>query len=566
MLLIALFGIFLSFSFLGWGKIFAALFGKNAAREDFSETGYFFMGLSFVGVLCSGLWCFMPVNQWVGLIFMFLGSGFLLTRLPFRLDISFRNPWFLMATLVFSLAFLVKAASPSNYYDCGLYYLQTMKWIGQFPVVPGLGNLHIRFGNASAWHILLASFDWKPWLGLHFDDLGELILLWFVIFHGWNAFKMHGFERYISLGLVAISIFLCYPLLSSPSPDLACGVLGMQTLWQFRKFLRAWNPRQPNQLNTRGLALFIQSLFLVQIKLSAMPFLIISILILFLIAREKWIKMVSILGAFGALVGLSTLYRSYMLTGYAFFPVWKGPFSADWRVSDLAVSEYLNGVRGFARHILSPAELASSLDYNQIGKWPFLTWFPIWASERTFTDWAVMILAVLGWLLLVRFASGHVRRSFRSHWPLIFFTWLLGMMLLFWFSNAPDIRFGIAVLGLGFSFTFASVTEGIRNLFSQWNSRLYAEICVVSFSILTLFFFRDKRAWTEQIIYPPSYPNYQIQGMKTEERFQYFIPQTSLENPFSDQCWDAPLPCAPAPIPGLKPRGKSLGDGFIIQN
>jgi hypothetical protein len=433
MLIIAFLWIFISISFWGWGRMFAAFFGSNAEKQDFSETGYFFMGLAFAGILSGIMWLFFPISPVTSAFILGGGLGYAFACLPASIEINFRNPWLLSASLLFALAILMKSAAPTDFYDCGLYYVQTVRWIQAFPVVPGLANLHIRFGNASAWHILGASFDWPFLWNGNFDDLGELVMLWFVVFHGWNALKVHGFERYVSLGLIGFAIIQSQSLLSAPSPDLASGLLGMQTLWQFRKFLRTWNPRQVNQLNTRGLALFVQSLFLAQVKLSAVPFLIIAVLVLFLVLRERWYKMVLVMAGFGVLVAGSMISRSYILTGHLLFPVLDGNFSPDWKVIPAEVEFYLDCVRAFARHNLSVVEMEQGRTYKELSRLSFIEWFPIWATDRKWNEWVLILFAVSGWLLLVRYASSHVRKSFRSHWPLIFFTWLSGMKLLFWF-------------------------------------------------------------------------------------------------------------------------------------
>jgi hypothetical protein len=46
---------------------------------------------------------------------------------------------------------------PACYYDVGLYYLQKIRWLQTFPIVPGLGNLLLNLGyNHSAF--LVTSF------------------------------------------------------------------------------------------------------------------------------------------------------------------------------------------------------------------------------------------------------------------------------------------------------------------------------------------------------------------------------------------------------------------------
>jgi hypothetical protein len=442
-----------------------------------------------------------------------------------------------------------------------------MRWAQQFPALPGLANVHVRFGNASVWHMLSAAFNWSAVFQGSFDDLGELLLFWFLLFHSWNVLKMEGFERYLSLALVFFAVWQSQQLLSSPSPDLAAGILGMQTLWQFRKFLRLWNPREPNQLNTRGLALFIQSIFLAQIKLSAIPFLVISAVVVFLIVREGWYLRAGQLLFLGICVAGSMVARSYILSGYLLFPVLQGGFNPDWLIPRHLVTEYLDGVKGFARHNLSELDLQAGKTHQFYGTVGFRIWFPLWCAERRLTDWIAMVSGVSGWLLLVRYASTKIRRSFLSHWPIIFYTWLSGMMLLFWFSNAPDVRFGMAILGTGFAYIFACIAFWLEPRLPKILSPSVRFLPVLAISIGCLWFWRDQRSLQQHAVFPPSYQKVEISTYPTVTGQNAFTPKDIQRNWFidGDQCWDAPLPCSFNAIPDLEFRGSQPGDGFRFQ-
>lgn len=565
MLLIAVFWILASLAFLGWGKMSLSLLGPKAIQEDFSETGHFFLGISVAGLICGFWWCVAPISPILGGFLLGAGIGYWFASLPFHWHIQWRNPWFLVFVALLSLAVLMKAAAPTSFFDCGLYYVQAIRWAQHFPVVPGLGNLHVRLGTVSSWHLLTAAFDWPRWFKGNLDDLGELVLLWFVVFHAWNSIKRTGFERFLSLCLIFSALWLSFPLLTAPSPDLATGLIGMQTLWQFRKFLKAWNPKEPNQLNTRGLALFIQGLFLAQIKLSAIPFVVISFLILFLIMRKGWFISSFHLCVFGLLVAGSTIYRSYILSGYALFPALELGLSPDWLIPKDIVTEYLDGVRGFARHRISMEEMTAGITYEQVGRYGFWRWFPLWAKERIWEEWVVILLAVSGWLLLVRFVSGHIRKSFQDHWPLIFFTWLSGMMLLFWFSNAPDVRFGMAILGMGFSYSIAALILQFSNSLTWMTQPGFQRMVLGFFAFGTLVTYLDIRPFRSHLIFPPAYPSAKIRAYQSQQGKELYAPEEDYAGFASNgQCWDGPLPCSVKPIPGLVWRSDSLKDGFRL--
>jgi len=141
------------------------------------------------------------------------------------------------------------------------------------------------------------------------------------------------------------------------------------------------------------------------------------------------------------------------------------------------------------------------------------------------------------------------------------------MMLLFWFSNAPDVRFGMAILGIGFSFTFASITEFIRNKNQNWNSQMYAEVCLLVFSIFAIWHFRDFRALKHNLIFPPKYTTVDLVRYTLGDGNQVFKPKSDLQSVYQfDQCWGSPLPCSATEVPGLRFRGNVLKEGFRIKH
>ena len=563
MLITALLWFLLSFSFWGIGKMLANNFGPASMREDYPETSYFFLGISVAGLLSGIWWLFLPVNYLFIAVVNGTGVGYGLACLPAFPDLNFRRPVFLFAAAIFFLAMLMKSAGPTGYYDCGLYYVQTMRWAQQFPVVPGLANLHIRFGSPSLWHILSAAYDLPfLWKG-NFDSLGELMLFWFLCFHAWQFYFQKGFERYLSLGLLLASTLFVNYLPGSPTPDLPCGILGMHTLWQFRKFLRFWKPEATNKLNTRGLTLFVQSFFLVGIKLSSLPFLLISVVICFLLLRERQWMQTSKLCLLGMFAIAGMVVRSYILAGWILFPVYVGPVQPDWQISQVETTEYLFGVTGFARQILGSQHISSSLNYYVIANQSLFEWFPVWAKERKVMDWVFILSAVSGWIFLFIYASQKVRKQFSSQWPLIFYTWLCGMMLLYWFVNAPDPRFGIAALGSGFSYLVASLLIRLEKYFESAAEKLIKPALAV-ISLLVLFIYRDEQALRNHVWIPACYMKPSLKSFPISASAFAFAPKEQQPSPWLDEnmCWDAPLPCTFKENPLLRLRGKELKDGF----
>lgn len=81
-----------------------------------------------------------------------------------------------------------RAMIPPTNYDSGLYHLSAIRWINEYPIVPGLGNLHGRLAFNSSFFTYVAALNLYPYFGngrsiansflmlLTFATLSELLL------------------------------------------------------------------------------------------------------------------------------------------------------------------------------------------------------------------------------------------------------------------------------------------------------------------------------------------------------------------------------------------------------
>jgi hypothetical protein len=121
----------------------------------------------------------------------------------------------------------------------------------------------------------------------------------------------------------------------------------------------------------------------------------------------------------------------------------------------------------------------------------------------------------------------------------------------------------MAILGIGFSFTFASATEAVRNRVSQWDSQLYVEVGLIVVSVFSVFYFRDNRSFKNQLVFLAEYPTVKTETYLTKKGWQISAPlQEKDSGTFQDQCWNSPIPCSPGWVEGLEFRTGNLKDGF----
>jgi hypothetical protein len=63
-----------------------------------------------------------------------------------------------------SFVFAVLQSLPTAYAsEEGLYYINTIQWMSEYPAIPSLGNLSTALAYNSNWHILTAFFSFHFW-------------------------------------------------------------------------------------------------------------------------------------------------------------------------------------------------------------------------------------------------------------------------------------------------------------------------------------------------------------------------------------------------------------------
>lgn len=106
---------------------------------------------------------FRPIDFLV-VIFLFLIGSVELARRPtlyYLLVLHVRS--IKVSRIAFGLFLLlslaIRSAGPCEHYDTGLYGANTVRWFTTYSIVPGLANLHGRFGFNSSLFLLVAAFN-----------------------------------------------------------------------------------------------------------------------------------------------------------------------------------------------------------------------------------------------------------------------------------------------------------------------------------------------------------------------------------------------------------------------
>lgn len=438
------------------------------------------------------------------------------------------------------------------------YHFITIDWYHQYPVIPGLGNLHGRLAFNPASFIISSAWALTGIVGQAIYPLNGVIV---VMFYCWLLTKFFSVtlpiaERTILFlgGILLFKVVLAN--LSSPSSDLLMNVLVFYAGYRCYEIL---------SLKQYSPADFILPLlffgFAFTAKLSAGPLLLIFPVIIFFVIRPRERAAFCLrLSVPLLLIYLPWLTRNFIMSGYLLYPI-KGTnlFPADWVVPHNIIQlEYLFSKFGPRTVTVSFAEM------QKMNNWQlFHTWWSYMLSLQKFSllEAGLAICSLLAWPFIWRKKQNR-SLSILLLWLVFYIScWL-------WLINSPEMRFALACIVITFSIPLFELGKTIsfpsRLLslaatltlciclwrYTQQNIELghYGTHSPIDAWLLPL---RDPNYHTEQAI---DFPGQNIGHGVTIYR------EDSCHN-----CLNAPGPCMKWPYGELELRGTGIKDGFRLK-
>ncbi len=455
---------------------------------------------------------------------------------------------FYLCLFCFLIMILMLNAGPVKMDDTESYHIQMVKWIQEYGSVPGIANLHLRFGFNSSWFTSIAIFSY-PIRGLNtYEALNGLLSLWLcyylleTIFNSIrnNSAKSVGFT--VACMVVLVLCLLNWPMIRgsvlSANYDFistCCIIVLIIDLYSNQK--------------EAPIEWLIWPVYLFTVRIMNFPLLLLSFFYVFRFFKPISVgKLVLAFFASGFII-IPFLARNSILSGYPFFPVYQLDFfSFDWKADKMKLIEISRYIKYFNRvnPMFQPTSLTAKLN--------FPNWVISWYKYLFRFDKLLLTLSFLGYLGLFFQAKKIKNRLF------IIFLCTMVCQLISWFFIAPDPRFVYGSLLFGI---FASVVWLPYKFESLFGIMKYS---VVLTSILVLFYGVSKAIRINEYRNPLTPYPLPVPAVQTivVDNIQLHIPEKILNN-WNPRCYDTELPCFYKPDPRLEARGKNIADGFRLK-
>lgn len=319
--------------------------------------------------------------------------------------------------------------------DTDLYHAQSIRWLEEYGVVPGLGNLHERFAYNSSFFSFSALYSMKFLFGqsLHTGN-GFFALLLSVLciqigkrFHRrklvWSDFARVAGIYYLTI--IADEVI-------APTSDycIMCMIFYIVIKWLDEL------EKGKGDVVPFGL-LCVAGVYALTLKLTAGLILVLVIKPAYQLIREKKWKEIGIFLCSGILVCAPWMIRTVIISGYLLYPFPQlDLFSLDWKMAAQRVEIDAANIKVWGRGLYD----ITLLDL------PITAWFQQWMQSLTTME-KLLILADL--LCLAVLSVWMLTCLLKRHWEkldamLVMVT--VAACYVFWQLSAPLVRYGYAYI------------------------------------------------------------------------------------------------------------------------
>lgn len=231
---------------------------------------------------------------------------------------NFFNRKYIILSLIVIIGVVLWTTITPQHYDTYLYHAQAIRWIEEYGIVPGLGNLHYRFAYNSSFMTLQALFSFKWLTGQSFHVMNGFITVFMLLYVMFTMFQCGEKKVYCSDLLKAASLmYILYDCrnISSPNTDTIALLLAYYILIKWAEYSER---KDSDVLNYSMLCILV--VYVTTIKLSVGIFVLLVTYPAIILIKEKRIIDISKHLLAGVVILIPYIVRGIIISGYALYP------------------------------------------------------------------------------------------------------------------------------------------------------------------------------------------------------------------------------------------------------
>ncbi len=383
---------------------------------------------------------FYRVSLAANLVMLLICTGIFLCRFQRIIQTvrQWKNETHKSTKILIAVLFLLWAYFTSRgfiHIDSDLYHAQSIRWIEEYGVVPGLGNLHERFAYNSSVFALSALFSMKFILGESMHTISGLFALLLSITalditKSWKRrkFTLPDYARCAAIYYLTTIV----DDVVSPASDYA---IMCMVFWIVIKWLDCLEEKRSEDIAPYAL-LCVAGVYALTLKLTAGLILILVIKPAYMLIKQKKWKDTCVYLILGLITAIPWFARTVVISGWLLYPF---PaldlFQVDWKMNADLIAVDAAQITAWGRALYNITLLDT----------PVVEWIGNWFSTTLFGTEQLLILGnvVCVFLYIIILITTLIKRR----WNNLDYVLVLGAVLssyLFWQFSAPLMRYGYA--------------------------------------------------------------------------------------------------------------------------
>lgn len=505
------------------------------------------LAMGITGLLTHGLSIFFPVDettQWLVLLIgltAWIDPAFYTSLRQYQNRLQPLSPPEKGLLLCLILTAVTLAAGPILRDDTESYHLQNIHWIREYGTVPGLANLHSRLGFNSIWFHTTAILT--PFSEYNFYTTPNTLLSLLMasaLLVPFSPKLAHQTPIRLAKLLTLLGLFICWYYWRGNIQSANYDYYFTTTTVLFFLLCRE---KVLSRYDLLQWALMLPPI-LICIRPLYLPTLLFSLYALYQYALSKKYRIVFFYAIGASLTAMLFFYRNYILSGHPLYPsqllsltnpAWQVPI------------QQIDSLQQYIRHFVWPA--------NMNGWSGWIGWI-----EHLYTyDLMFIVLGMLGGIInLIQIRKQSI--------PFPFLVGaVLTLQLALWFGISPEPRFIAGVFVVGQFLLYQNLLHLIQT--PTLPAATIQKLLVVVFIFLNVGLLYGK--WTRErsnytnVIWPQALPKPESH-IFTKQGIEFHIPEKWNGN-WNARCYLTPLPCVYDTLPGVRPLGKKIEEGFYVE-
>jgi hypothetical protein len=460
--------------------------------------------------------------------------------------------WTGLGVLLFMI--LILNAGPTMMDDTESYHIQMIKWAQEYGTVPGIANLHLRYGFNSSWFISIGLLSPELPAINTYVVLNGLVSCWACMYlleklalffpAGLSSLSRN---QQLALLLLLVSCLFCWPMIRGNATT--CNYDFITTLCVVVLFIEtAFSERLSFSMEW-----LIWPCYLFTIRIINFPLLLLAIVALWqLISRKRW-QIAFLYSVVSAMLIVPFLIRNVMLSGYPLFPSMAlDIFPVDWKTDRQMMVNIVEYIRYFNRVSAGHQAIATTKSLA------FPYWINSWYRFLSSTD-RILVTFSLACYAFCLYRWKYLCKQLSSS-SMLFFVVLIAQ-LVSWFLIAPDPRFVYGALLCSILLACLAIPS-YRFLSRKVMAGCFMITCSICFVYAALKLYRIPSC--QNYILPYRLPEPPVETIHIDN-IEMHIPKKILNN-WNVRCYGTEVPCLYRVHPALRARGNNISDGFYLDS